>query len=169
MPPHSPMNATAPSAAAPADARRYRSKTLATWIAVGFGALGGLRFYLRGWRDAAAWLHWPPTVLGAWGAWRMHTLGQDDRLASVLVPLLGLMLSWAMLSAIVTGLTPDARWDERHNSGLEPRATGWGPVLGTIVALMVGGIVLMGTIAFAGQRFFEWQQQATLPWPVRTS
>ena len=24
---------------------------------------------------------------------------------------------------------------------------------------MVGGIVLMGTIAFSGQRFFEWQQQ----------
>jgi hypothetical protein len=31
-------------------------------------------------------------------------------------------------------------------------------VLGVIVALMLGGIVLMGTIAFAGQRFFEWQQ-----------
>jgi hypothetical protein len=154
------MNPTAPPTTVPADAPRYHSKTLATWIAVGFGALGGLRFYLHGWRDAAGWLHLPPTALGAWGAWRMHTLGQDDRLASVLVPLLGLMLSWAMLSAIVTGLTPDARWDERHNAGLEPRATGWGPVLGAIVALMVGGIVLMGTIAFAGQRFFEWQQEA---------
>jgi hypothetical protein len=137
---------------------RYRSKTAATWIAVATGALGGLRFYLHGTRDLAGWLHWPPTALGLWGAWRMHTLGQDDRLASVLVPLLGLSFSVAMLSAIVTGLTPDSRWDERHNTGLEPRATGWGPVLGTIVALMAGGIVLMGTIAFAGQRFFEWQQ-----------
>jgi hypothetical protein len=141
-------------------AARYRSKTLATWIAVVFGAFGGLRLYLRGPRDWLGWLHWPPTLLGLWGAWRMDTLGQDDRLASLLVPLLGLMLSWAMLSAIVTGLTPDERWDQRHNPGLQPRATRWGPVLGAIVALMVGGIVLMGTIAFAGQRFFEWQQES---------
>jgi hypothetical protein len=141
--------------------RRYRSKTAATWIAVALGALGGQRFYLHGLRDAPGWLHWPPTLLGLWGAWRMHALGQDDRLASVLVPLLGLMLSVAMLSAIVTGLTPDARWDERHNAGLEPRATRWGPVLGAVFALMVGGIVLMGTIAFAGQRFFEWQQETS--------
>jgi hypothetical protein len=141
--------------------RRYRSKTAATWIAVVVGALGGLRFYLHGRRDLLGWLHWPPTLFGLWGAWRMHALGQDDRLASVLVPLLGLMLSAAMLSAIVTGLTPDARWDEHHNAGLEPRATRWGPVLGAIVALMLGGIVLMGTIAFAGQRFFEWLQETS--------
>jgi hypothetical protein len=157
----------------PAGRPRYRSKTVATWIAVAIGALGGLRFYLRGPRDLIGWLHWPPTLLGLWGAWRMDTVGQDDRLGSLLVPLLGLMLSWAMLSAIITGLTPDARWDERHNPGLEPHPTGWGPVLGTIVALMVGGIVLIGTIAFAGQRFFEWRQEAAtrpaaLPPKLRT-
>jgi hypothetical protein len=142
---------------------RYRSKTMATWLAVLAGAAGAQRFYLRGPRDVFGWLHWPPTLLGLWGAWRMDTLGQDDRLASLLVPLLGLMLSWAMLSAIVTGLTPDERWDERHNPGLPRRATRWGPVLGAIVALMVGGIVLMGTIAFTGQRFFEWQQESSAP------
>ncbi|HET6150222.1 MAG TPA: hypothetical protein VFH68_21965, partial [Polyangia bacterium] len=54
--------------------------------------------------------------------------------------------------------TPDARWDERYNPTLPPRQTGWGPVLGAIVALIAGGIVLMGTIAFGGQKFFEWQQ-----------
>ena len=156
------MSPPVPESAAP----RYRSKTLATWIAVIFGAFGGLRLYLRGPRDWLGWLHWPPTLLGLWGAWRMDTLGQDDRLGSLLVPLLGLMLSWAMLSAIVTGLTPDERWDERHNRGLQPRATRWGPVLGAIVALMLGGIVLMGTIAFAGQRFFEWQQEASAPRPA---
>jgi hypothetical protein len=39
-------------------------------------------------------------------------------------------------------------------------ATGWGPVLAAIAALLVGGAVLMGTIAFSGQRFFEWQFEA---------
>ena len=137
---------------------RYRSKTAATWLGVLAGALGAQRFYLHGARDVPGWLYVPPTLLGLWGAWRMATLGQDDQLAWVLVPLLGVTLSVAMLSAIVSALTPDARWDARFNPGLAPRTTRWGPVLGAVVALLAGGIVLMGTIAFAGQRYFEWQQ-----------
>ena len=39
------------------------------------------------------------------------------------------------------------------------RATAWAPVLGVILALMLGGAALMGTIAFSGQKFFEWQLQ----------
>jgi len=141
--------------------RTYRSKALATWLAVVAGAAGAHRFYLHGPRDAWAWLHLPPTLVGLWGAWRMDTLGQDDRLAWLLVPLLGLMVSIGMVSAIVTGLTADARWDARHNAGLAPRSTGWLPVLGVILALLLGGIALMSTIAFSGQRYFEWQQQQT--------
>jgi hypothetical protein len=137
--------------------KRYRSKTLATWLAVLGGAFGLQRLYLFGTRDAWVWLHPVPTFLGLWGVWRMRVLGQDDQLAWLLIPLLGLMLSIGMLSAIVIGLTPDARWDERYNRGHHPRSTGWAPVLGAIAALMLGGGVLMGTIAFAGQRFFEWQ------------
>lgn len=136
---------------------RYRSKTLATWLAVLGGAFGLQRLYLHGPRDVWAWLHPAPSLLGLWGVWRMRALGQDDQLAWVLIPLLGIMLSIGMVSAIVIGLTPDARWDERHNPGHSPRSTGWAPVLGAIAALMLGGGVLMGTIAFAGQRFFEWQ------------
>jgi len=147
---------------------RYRSKTAATWLGVLAGALGAQRLYLHGPRDALAWLHLPPTLLGLWGAWRMHTLGQDDHLAWLLIPLLGMMLSVAMLAAIVAGLTPDERWDAHYNAGLPARATRWGPVLGAIVALMVGGIVLMGTIAFAGQRFFEWQMQTSAACAIRT-
>jgi hypothetical protein len=140
----------------------YRSKTLATWLGVIAGALGAQRFYLHGTRDALAWLFPAPTLIGLYGAWRMYTLGQDDRLAWLLVPVLGVMLSIGMLAAIVSALTPDARWDARFNPGHPPRHTRWGPVLGAIVALLLGGIVLMGTIAFAGQRFFEWQMEVGL-------
>jgi hypothetical protein len=90
----------------------------------------------------------------------MRNLGQDDGQAWVLIPLLGLMISQAMLCAIVYGLTPDARWDARHNPGQPVHDTAWAPVLGVILALMVGGAVLMGTIAFSGQKFFEWQLAA---------
>ena len=139
---------------------RYRSKTLATWIAVLGGTLGLHRFYLHGWRDLLGWLYPWPTLLGLAGVQRMRDFGQDDRVAWLLIPLLGLMISLAMLTAIVYGLTPDDKWAARHNPGAPPRPTGWAPVLGVIAALLLGASVLMGTVAFSGQRFFEWQLEA---------
>jgi hypothetical protein len=137
--------------------RAYRSKTLAAWLAALGGTLGLHRFYLHGARDLAGWLHVLPTLAGLAGVIRMNNLGQDDRWAWMLVPLLGLSISAAMLAAIVYGLTPDAKWDARHNGGREGPGTRWGPVLAVVLSLLVGGGVLMGTIAFSIQKFFEWQ------------
>ena len=134
-----------------------RSKTLATWLAVIGGTLGLHRFYLHGWRDGLGWLHPLPTLAGLLGVLRMRALGQDDPVAWVLIPLLGLMISLAMLSAILYGLTPDEKWAARFHQPVQ--ATGWGPVLGVITALMVGAAVLMGTVAFGVQKFFEWELQ----------
>ena len=139
----------------------YKSKTLATWIALLGGSLGLHRFYLKGGRDALAWLHPVPTLAGLVGVQRVLELGQDDRLAWLLLPLLGLMLAQSALCAIVYGLTPDERWDARHNPDAPVHATGWGPVLGVIAALMIGATALMSTIAFSGQRYFEWQVEAS--------
>ena len=136
---------------------RYKSKTLATWLALLGGSLGLHRFYLHGGRDLLAWLHPLPTLAGLVGVQRMLELGQDDRVAWLLLPLLGLMLAQAALCAIVYGLLPDERWGARHNPGAAVRATGWGPVLGVIAALIVGATALMATIAFSGQRYFESQ------------
>jgi hypothetical protein len=134
---------------------RYRSKTLATWLALIGGSLGAHRFYLRGPRDPWAWLHALPTAVGLYGLLRMRALGQDDRLAWLLIPLLGLMLAGTMLMAIVYGLTPDDTWNARWNPQGPPHRTGWITIIGVIVALMVGAGVLMATIAFGGQRIFE--------------
>jgi hypothetical protein len=139
---------------------RYRSKTVVAWLALLTGTLGLHRLYLHGTRDVWAWLHAPLTLLGLLGVARMRQLGQDDRLSWLLIPVLGLMISLAMLHAILIALTPDERWDARFNPGLTPRATGWGAVLAAVAALLVGAAVLMGTWAFAGQKFFEWQRDA---------
>lgn len=136
---------------------RYKSKTLATWIALLGGSLGLHRFYLHGWKDVLGWLHPWPTLLGVHGVLRMLAYGQDDRLSWLLIPLLGLMLSQAMLMAIIYGLTPDEQWNARHNVGGRQHRTGWPAVIGVIVALMVGAAILMATIAFGMQRFFEVQ------------
>ena len=136
---------------------QYKSKTLATWAALLGGTVGLHRLYLYGGRDVLGWLHAAPTLAGLLGVRRMLELGQDDRLAWPLLPLLGLMLAQAALFAILYGLTPDERWDARHNPGAAVHRTGWGPVLGVIAALMIGATALMATIAFSGQRYFEWQ------------
>lgn len=138
----------------------YKSKTLATWLAFGLGSLGLHRFYLYGFGDKLAWLHPLPTLAGLYGVQRMELYGQDDRLAWVLIPLLGLMLAQSMLAGILHALTPDEQWNTRHNPGLPPHATRWGPVLGAIACLMVGCGCLMATIAFSAQRYFESQVEA---------
>jgi hypothetical protein len=135
----------------------YRSKTLAAWLALLAGTMGLHRMYLYGLGDRWAWVHPLPTTLGVIGLHRHLTLGQDDPLSWALLPLLGLSISVAMFTAIVWALTPDERWDERHNPGRPGRGTGWGPVLAAILALLLGGGILTGTIAYAGQRFFEVQ------------
>lgn len=139
----------------------YRSKTLAAWLALLLGSLGAHRLYLHGPRDRLAWWHPLPTLLGAFGALRMRALGQEDGLAILLTPLLGLMLSMAMLVAIVIALTPDETWDARYNPGQPSRSTGWGAVGAAILALLLGATVLLSTVAFSGQRFFEWQLSPT--------
>lgn len=137
-----------------------RSKTLATWLAFIAGSMGLHRFYLHGLRDAWGWLHAPPTLLGLYGVERMLELGQDDRLAWALIPLLGLALAASMLAAIVYGLTPDERWNARHNAGADVRPSGWLVVFGVVGAVFVGATVLIATIAFSGQRYFESQVEA---------
>lgn len=133
-----------------------RSQTLATWFAVIGGSLGLHRFYLHGLADPWGWLLWPPTLTGAYGIWRMNGLGQDDRLAWLLIPGLGLVLAATMLTAIVYGLMPAHKWNARFNRrGVAPSVP-WLNVLGAITALALGSTALIASIAFMAQRFFEY-------------
>ena len=168
------MSASSPTFDAPPlrDPADVRSKTAATWIAIVGGSLGLHHFYLRGWRSAWGWLYPIPTLAGLAGVIRMRNLGVDDRLSWALIPWLGLTISVAMLCAIVIGLTTDAKWArlyagdpsrpvvqatrEEDEDSPPPGIvrTAYGPVLGVVVALMIGGGVLMGTIAFTVERLF---------------
>jgi hypothetical protein len=150
-------------------ALHHRSKTVTAWLALVLGTLGVHRMYLYGLRDWLAWLHPVPTAVGLMGVQRMQDLGQDDRLAWALLPLLGLMISLAMLAAIVYALTPDEAWNRRFNPGRVGQSTGWGPVLAAVLALLLGGAVLMGTIAFGVQKFFEWQLEKPVAATVTTA
>ena len=134
-----------------------KNKTVATWLALVLGGLGAHRFYLHGWRDPIGWLFPLPTLVGLAGVVRMRNLGQDDQVAWLLIPLFGLMLTIALLSAIVIGLTPDDKWSARFRPGQPVQRNGWLAVIGVVISLLIGGASLMGTMAFGGQKFFEYQ------------
>ena len=132
---------------------RERSKAVATWLAVLGGPLGLHRFYLHGGGDVFGWLHPWPSLVGAYGFWRLRQLGLDDVAGSRLVPLLGAMVAIGMLAAVVIGLTPAERWRPRW--GERGAGTGWATVIGIVVAFAVGATATMATIAYTAQRYFE--------------
>ena len=132
---------------------RERSKAVATWLAVLGGTFGLHRFYLHGGRDVLGWLHPWPSLVGAYGFWRLRQLGLDDVAGSRLVPLLGAMVALGMLAAVVIGLTPADRW--RGRWGERGAGTGWATVIGVVVAVAVGATATMATIAYTAQRYFE--------------
>ena len=140
-----------------AEPQGYKSKTFATWIALLGGSVGLHRFYLHGFHDRWGWLFILPSTIGLYGIQRMRQLGTDDHLAWILIPFLGVTLSITMLSAIIYGLTPDEKWNARFNPDGPEHQMGWATVIGIAAALVIGGGVLMATIAFSAQRYFEYQ------------
>jgi uncharacterized membrane protein len=141
-----------------------KSKTLAAWLAFAGGPIGLHRFYLHGHRDVIGWLLPLPTLLGAYGVLRMSSLGQDDALSWVLVPILGFTVAACCLTAIVYGLKKPQEWNARYNPDAEPEArpgqTGWGTIWVIVLSLMIGAIVLMTSIAISFQAYFQTQVEA---------
>ena len=138
-----------------------KNKTLAAWLALVAGPLGLHRFYLRGLGDMLGWLLPIPTALGIYGLERVQQYGQDDVLSWLLVPLLGFTFAGCCLTAILYGLMPREKWNARFNPGApedaEPGGTRWATIFAIIAALMIGAGVLMASIAFSFQRYFEHQ------------
>ncbi|WP_313074715.1 hypothetical protein [Melaminivora sp.] len=138
-----------------------KNKTLATWLAFLGGPLGLHRFYLHGPGDLLAWALPIPTALGLYGIERVQQWGLDDQLSWVLIPLLGFTYAGCALRAILYGLMTPERWNARFNPAAAPDAppgrTSWPTVFAIAASLMIGTAVLMASLAFSFQRYFEYQ------------
>lgn len=122
---------------------RHKNKTIATLLASLLGGLGLHRLYLAGWRDRWLWLHLsclPATWLVAQGAPE----------ANGFYKLLPVMVSGlaGFLQALVLGLTPDEKWDARHNphSGRQSD-TRWPVAVILVATMMIGTGSLIATIS----------------------
>ena len=143
-----------------------KNKTLATWLAFVGGPLGLHRFYLRGFGDLWGWLLPVPTALGLYGIERVMQFGQDDRMSWWLIPLLGFNIAACALNAIVYGLMTREQWNARYNpdaagDALAGRTT-WVTIGGVALSLLLGTGILMSSIVFSFQRYFEHQIQEGL-------
>ena len=138
-----------------------KSKTLSTWLAFLGGPIGLHRFYLHGMRDWLGWLLPVPTLLGAYGVLRMWNLGQDDVASWILTPVLGFTVAGCCLTAIVYGLKKPEEWNARFNPQAAADApagrTDWFTIFAIALSLLVGTAVLMASLAFSFQRYFEYQ------------
>jgi uncharacterized membrane protein len=130
-----------------------KSKGVAAWLALVLGSVGAHRFYLHGLGDRWALAHVPPTLLALVALRNVQNV--DSPQLTWALPLFGAMVAIGCLNAILIGLTPDERWNERHNPGLAPLSSRWAPIVATVFALLVGGVALMASIAYTAQRYFE--------------
>ena len=138
-----------------------KNKTLAAWLAFLGGPLGLHRFYLHGLGDLLGWFLPIPTALGIYGIERVQRYGVDDQWSWVLIPLFGFTIAGCALTAIVYGLMTRESWNARFNRAVGEDApaggTNWFTIAAVVLSLLVGTTVLMASIAFSFQRYFEYQ------------
>ena len=87
--------------------------------------------------------------------------GLDDQTSWVLIPMLGFTVAGCALTAILYGLMTPERWNARFNPQAAPDApaggTRWATIGAVVLSLLVGTTVLMASIVFSFQRYFEYQ------------
>lgn len=137
------------SSPAGSTSRPHRSKAVAGALALVAGWAGAHRLYL----GSRFWWLYPLFALPAMGialaVGGEHWYRHPGFFLAALVQLI------AMFEAIGICLTPDPKWDIRHNSGSGGHsANGWPAVLIAIVALFLGALLLMSVMAIALEGYF---------------
>jgi hypothetical protein len=138
-----------------------KNKTVAAWLAFAGGPLGLHRFYLFGMWDTLGWLLPIPTALGFYGIERVQQYGLDDIASWWLIPLAGFTFAACALNAIVYALMTPEVWNRRFNPSANEEApagqTSWLTIGAIVCSLLIGATVLMSSIVFSFQRYFEYQ------------
>lgn len=137
-----------------------KNKTIAVWATLVTGPLGLQRLYLTGRYDAWGGLALASTLVGLYGVQRARTLGLDDTLSWMLIPLFGFAFAACAITALRYGLMDAPTWNRSFNPGADEEnsagQTGWFTVIGLASSLFIGATVLISTLAFSFQRYFEF-------------
>lgn len=138
-----------------------KNKTIAVWITLLLGPLGGHRVYLLGKFDSVAAALLLTSTTGLYGVLRARSMGLDDQASWLLVPWIGFAVAASCLTAILYGLSDPEKWNKRYNPGtpLDAQAgqSNWLTVFGLAASLLIGATALLASIAFSFQRYFEYE------------
>ena len=138
-----------------------KNKTLAAWLTFVGGPFGLHRVYLFGFANRLAWLLPIPTLLGLYGVHRARTIGLEDPWSWVLIPMLGFTIAGCAINALVYGLMSTEQWNGRFNprsaSDTSAGQTNWLTIGALVVSLLLGTTVLMASLAYSFQHYFEYQ------------
>jgi len=123
----------------------YKNKTLAALLAALLGSIGLHRFYLHGTHDRWGWLHAASLPLSGL---LIVMMGNKIDPAFAIFLLMPLLLSGlvALLEALVTGLMPDAKWDDKFNAGTDRKTASAWPLAVILVfslATGMGGLIFL--------------------------
>ena len=122
---------------------RHKNKTFATFLAAFFGGFGLHRFYLRGARDFAGWIHFATVPMSL--LWVLARPEQPVLFLAAPFILSGLV---AIVEALVIGLESDEKWDEKYNphSGRKS-GSGWPLALILVLTFGAGAVAAIAVIA----------------------
>jgi hypothetical protein len=122
---------------------KHKNKTVATALAFLFGGLGVHRFYLKGSLDRLGLLHL--CCLPVAGI--VYGVGRGPNPFWVLLPILvSCIAGW--IEALAIGLTPDEKWDARHNPGAgRASESNWVVVLILVLTTLVGATAVIAAIS----------------------
>lgn len=114
----------------------HKNKTLATLITTFFGSIGFHRFYLYGWQDTWGWIRLATLPLSL-GSMMMAPEVPWIFTASPLI----LSVIVSTIEVLVIGLTPDEKWDARHNPNSGKRSNSRWPLIVLLVLAFGAGTV----------------------------
>jgi TM2 domain-containing membrane protein YozV len=123
----------------------HKNKTFTTLLAALAGSVGAHRFYLFGKSDYWGWAHLVSLPISFLIS---HLYFGSQPLLTYSLFILSFLI--ALLEALVTGLTPDEKWDARHNPNSTKTSTSsWPLALILVLTAGIGAIALIGVIARA--------------------
>ncbi len=133
---------------------KHKNKTLTTLLAVFFGGVGAHRFYLCGAKDFWAWNYVVAFILFLSAIF----LAQSPHSLTIsMLALFPVSIFAGWIEAVVIGLTPDAKWDARHNAYSQKKsASGWPLILLLVLTFGLGFTTFILCVAHATDLNSDW-------------
>jgi hypothetical protein len=131
---------------------KHINKTVAAFLSATLGGLGLHRFYMYGKRDSWGWIY-----AAAFLVYSCLVLTEYPAkpFGNILYALFPLPVYAAFIESLTIGLTPDEKWDAKHNRHTDrTSASRWPLVIVLVLTLLIGFTALVTSLARASDLLY---------------